>query len=131
MVQDYLFYDFRHKSILDKAILVVLVAVVVIFSLLFGWSAFFDDLNPLEVWLWIPFVIIGSIIGYFILSFLDRERRVRFFHLVTLLSVPFVFQPIASHLNDHSPAKYVTVGFFEEGVTIAQKRSDVLTWASL
>lgn len=118
VIKEYLFYDFRRKSFLDKVILAVLVAVLAIFSLLFGWSAFFDDLNPLEVWLWIPYAIIGSIIAYWILSFLDRERRVRFFHIVTLLCVPLVLQPIASYLNDASPAPLWTVGFFEEGLKI-------------
>ncbi|MCB0096516.1 MAG: PrsW family intramembrane metalloprotease [Caldilineaceae bacterium] len=118
MAQNYLFYDFHRKSFLAKVILAVVVAAALIFSLLFGWSAFFDDLHPLEVWLWIPYAIIGSLVAYFILSFLDRERRVRFFHIVTILSVPLILQPIASYLNDHSPAKFWTVGFYEEGLKI-------------
>jgi hypothetical protein len=57
-------------------------------------------------------------LGYFVLAFLDRERRARFFHFLTIASVLFVTAPAAAFFNDRSPAPLVTVGFVEEGLKI-------------
>ena len=49
---------------------------------------------------------------------LDRERRVRFFHVLTIASVFFLSAPAAAFFNDVSPFPKQTVGFVEEGLKI-------------
>jgi len=99
--------------------IVLALIVIVLFVLAYlGWGGVIGDKNPLSIWIWVPYSILGSIIGYFIIAFLDRERRVRFFHFFTILSVLLVTAPVAAFFNDHSPAKLVTVGFAEEGMKI-------------
>ncbi|UBF24851.1 PrsW family intramembrane metalloprotease [Kovacikia minuta CCNUW1] len=74
--------------------------------------------NIFAAWIWVPYAIAGSIIGYFLTAFLDRERRVRFFHFLTIASVFFLTAPAAAFFNDRSPSPTLTVGFVEEGLKI-------------
>jgi hypothetical protein len=75
-------------------------------------------MNPFMAWLWVPYSIVGSILAYLVIAFLDRERRVRFFHFLTMASVALVTAPIAALINANSPARLWTVGFGEEGFKI-------------
>ena len=119
IVRDYLFHDLRLKCTRDKLILGGIAVVVVILAFL-GWVDVLEGRNPFVIWVWVPYSIAGSLIGYFILAFLDRERRVRAFHLLTIVSVMVVAGPAAAFFNGlfEAPIKFVTVGFFEEGMKI-------------
>jgi len=117
VVRNYLFQDFRLKPTRDKVILGIIAFVFVILAFL-GWNSVLDGRNPFVIWIWFPYSILGSLIGYFILSFLDRERRVRSFHFLLILSVMLVTGPVAAFFNALSPAMLVTVGFIEEGMKI-------------
>ena len=117
VVRNYLFQDFRLKPTRDKVILGIIAFVFVILAFL-GWNSVLDGRNPFVIWIWFPYSILGSLIGYFILSFLDRERRVRSFHFLVILSVMLVTGPVAAFFNALSPAMLVTVGFIEEGMKI-------------
>jgi len=117
VVKEYLFHDSRLKSVFGRVILAVIVAVVLVLAY-FGWGGVIGDKNPFAIWIWVPYAIVGSIIGYFLIAFLDRERRVRFFHFFTILSVLLITAPVAAFFNDHSPVPLVTVGFVEEGMKI-------------
>ncbi len=117
VVKDYLFHNSRLHSFLGKLILAVIIAIVLVLAYL-GWDGVIGDKNPFEIWVWVPYSILGSIIGYLLIAFLDRERRVRFFHFFTMLSVLLITAPVAAFFNDHSPAPLWTVGFAEEGMKI-------------
>jgi RsiW-degrading membrane proteinase PrsW (M82 family) len=117
VVKDYLFHDAPLRSFLNKVILAVIGAVLVVLAF-FGWGVLTARNSLFEVFLWVPYSIAGSILAYLVISFLDRERRVRVFHFLTILSVLLVTGPVAAFLNEHSPFKLWTVGFFEEGLKI-------------
>ena len=117
VVKDYLFHDAPLRSPLNKVILAVIGAVLVVLAF-FGWGVLTARNSLFEVLLWVPYSILGSILAYLVIAFLDRERRVRVFHFVTVLSVFLVTGPVAAFLNEHSPLKMWTVGFFEEGLKI-------------
>ena len=117
VVKDYLFHDAPLRSPLNKGILAVLGAGLVVLAF-FGWGVLTARNNLFEILLWVPYSILGSILAYLVIAFLDRERRVRVFHFVTILSVLLVTGPVAAFLNEHSPLKLWTVGFFEEGLKI-------------
>lgn len=91
--------------------------IVLIVSVL-AYLGIYADKNPFVIWLWVPYSIAGSIVGYFLISFLDRERRVRFFHFLTIASVFFITAPAAAFFNNISPYPRATVGFVEEGLKI-------------
>lgn len=114
VVKDYLLYNSRWRSPVSKAILLGIMVVVSVLAC-FGLYA---TNNPFSVWLWVPYAAAGSILGYFLLAFLDRERRVRFFHFLTITSVVFITAPAAAFFNDRSPFPRITVGFVEEGLKI-------------
>lgn len=117
VVKDYLFHDAPLRSPLNKGILAVLGAGLVVLAF-FGWGVLTARDNLFEILLWVPYSILGSVLAYLVIAFLDRERRVRVFHFVTILSVFLVTGPVAAFLNEHSPLKLWTVGFFEEGLKI-------------
>ena len=117
VVKDYLFHDAPLRSPLNKGILAVLGAGLVVLAF-FGWGVLTAKNNLFEILLWVPYSILGSILAYLVIAFLDRERRVRVFHFVTILSVFLVTGPVAAFLNENSPLKLWTVGFFEEGLKI-------------
>ena len=117
VVKEYLFYNSPWKTSAGKRNLLLISAVTLVLSLL-GWNGLIKDSSVLELLRWAPLAILGSIIGYLLIAFLDRERRVRFFHILTILIVMLISSEVAAFLNDHSPAKLVTVGFFEEGFKI-------------
>jgi len=117
VVKDYLWHDAPLRSFFAKVLLALIVAVLVVFAY-FGWTTGFGEINPFMAWLWVPYSIVGSILAYLVIAFLDRERRVRFFHFLTMASVALVTAPIAALINANSPAKLWTVGFAEEGAKI-------------
>ncbi|MCB0186950.1 MAG: PrsW family intramembrane metalloprotease, partial [Caldilineaceae bacterium] len=119
IVRDYLFHDFRRKSTGDKLILGAIAVVVVILGFL-GWRGVLHGQSPFTVWVWVPYSILGSLIAYFILAFLDRERRVRSYHLLTIATVMLIAGPAAGFFNRLFPAPidHMTVGVFEEGMKI-------------
>lgn len=116
VVKEYLFHDAPLRSFFGKVLLTLIVAVLVVLAY-FGWTTGFG-MNPLMAWLWVPYSIVGSILAYLVIAFLDRERRVRFFHFLTMASVALVTAPIAALINANSPARLWTVGFGEEGFKI-------------
>ncbi|MCK5216165.1 MAG: PrsW family intramembrane metalloprotease [Methanosarcinales archaeon] len=80
-----------------------------------GWIAFGKDGIFLTMWEWVPYAIIGSILAYLVITFIDRKRGIGFFHLVTILSVLLITAPVASVINNiDSPFKLYVVGFNEE-----------------
>lgn len=117
VVKDYLFHDAPLRSPLNKGVWAVLGAGLVVLAF-FGWSVLTARNNLFEILLWVPYSILGSVLAYLVIAFLDRERRVRVFHFVTILSVFLVTGPVAAFLNENSPLKLWTVGFFEEGLKI-------------
>ncbi|MBN4000666.1 PrsW family glutamic-type intramembrane protease [Nostoc sp. LPT] len=114
VVKDYLLHNSRWRSPVGKAILLMIVLIVSVLAYL----GIYADKNPFVIWLWVPYSIAGSIVGYFLISFLDRERRVRFFHFLTIASVFFITAPAAAFFNNISPYPRATVGFVEEGLKI-------------
>lgn len=119
IVRDSLFHDFRLKSMRDKLILGAIVVVLAVLALLW-WRHALHGRSPSVIWIWVPYSIAGSLIAYFILAFLDRERRVRSFHLLTIVTVMLISGPAAGFFNEifDESIRYVTVGFFEEGMKI-------------
>ncbi|CAN5870483.1 hypothetical protein BH10CHL1_BH10CHL1_45980 [soil metagenome] len=117
VVKDYLFHDSPLKSFFGKVLLAVIGAVLVVIAF-FGWGVITSKNSLFAVLLWVPYSILGSILAYLVIAFLDRERRVRIFHLLIMLSVFLVTGPSAAFFNEHSPLKFWTVGFFEEGLKI-------------
>ena len=117
VVKNFLFYASPWKTSAGKRNLLIIIAVTLVLSVL-GWIGLLEGNGVMTLLRWTPFAIVGSIIGYLIIAFFDRERRVRFFHFFTILIVMFVSSEVAAFLNDHSPAKMITVGFFEEAFKI-------------
>lgn len=117
VVKAYLFHDAPLRSFFGKVLLTLIVAGLLVLAF-FGWGGLFREENPFRIFIWVPYTIVGSALGYFVIAFLDRERRVRFFHFLTMASVLLVTAPCAAFFNDHSPLKFWTVGFFEEGFKI-------------
>lgn len=117
VVKDYLFHDSPLRNPASRRTLWIIIAVVVVLSFL-GWLSLLKGRSPLVILGWVPLSAIGSVIGYLILAFLDRERRVRLFHFLTMASVTFITGPAAAFFNHHSPIKLWSVGFFEEGFKI-------------
>jgi len=117
VVKAYLFHGSPLRSFLGKVLLAVIGAGVVVLAY-FGWGSLFREENPFQIFIWLPYTIVGSTLAYLVIAFLDRERRVRFFHFLTMLSVLLVTAPCAAFLNEISPFKLWTVGFFEEGFKI-------------
>ncbi|MCB0105018.1 MAG: PrsW family intramembrane metalloprotease, partial [Caldilineaceae bacterium] len=118
VVRNYLFHDFGLKSTRDKLILGGIAVLVVILAFL-GWRGVLDGRSPFVIWIWIPYSILGSLIAYFILAFLDRERRVRSYHLLTIATVMIITGPAAAFFNRlFEPIQLFTVGFYEEGMKI-------------
>jgi len=116
VVKDYLFHDSPLRKPAARRTLWIIVGVLVVISF-FGWrSLILPGETPFVAWSWVPFSIVGSIIGYLILSFLDRERRVWLFHMITIFSVVFLFSPVAGFFNHltEEPTRLVFVGFVEE-----------------
>ncbi|MCB0088654.1 MAG: PrsW family intramembrane metalloprotease [Caldilineaceae bacterium] len=95
------------------------IAVLVVILAFLGWRGVLDGRSPFVIWIWIPYSILGSLIAYFILAFLDRERRVRSYHLLTIATVMIITGPAAAFFNRlFEPIQLFTVGFFEEGMKI-------------
>lgn len=117
VVKNYLLHDAPLRSFFGKVVLALIVAGLLVLAF-FGWGGLFREENPFQILIWVPYTIVGSAIGYFLIAFLDRERRVRFFHFLTMFSVLLVTAPCAAFFNDRSPLKFWTVGFFEEGFKI-------------
>jgi RsiW-degrading membrane proteinase PrsW (M82 family) len=117
VVKDYLLHDAPLRSFFGKVLLALIAAGLAVLAY-FGWTTAFGEINLFVAWLWVPYALVGSILGYLVIAFLDRERRVRFFHFLTMASVALVTAPIAAWLNTNSPAKLWTVGFAEEGFKI-------------
>jgi len=118
VVKNYLFYASPWKTSAGKRNLLIVIAVTVAMSVL-GWKDLLEGIGVMTLLRWTPFVILGSIIGYLIIAFFDRERRVRFFHFFTILIVMFVSSEVAAFLNGlNPPTRLITVGFFEEGFKI-------------
>jgi len=114
VVKDYLLHDSRWRSPVGKA---VLLGIALVVSAL-AYLGTYGSRNIFLTWLWVPYAVAGSIVGYFLISFLDRERRVRFFHFLTIASVFFFTAPAAGFFNTISPYPKATVGFVEEGLKI-------------
>lgn len=114
VVKDYLLYNARWRSPRDRKILLGVVLVVAVLAYL----GIYRSGNIFAVWIWVPYAIAGSTIGYFLIAFLDRERRVRFFHVLTIASVFFLTSSAAAFFNDVSPFPLQTVGFVEEELKI-------------
>lgn len=117
VVKNYLFHDSPLRSFFGKVLLTLIVAGLVVLAY-FGWADLFRAENPFKIFIWVPYTILGSTLGYLVIAFLDRERRVRFFHFLTMFSVLLVTAPCAAFFNDISPLKMWSVGFFEEGFKI-------------
>lgn len=117
VVKAYLLHDAPLRSFFGKVLLALIVAGLLVLAF-FGWRGLFSEENAFLVLIWVPYTIVGSALGYFVIAFLDRERRVRFFHFLTMFSVLLVTAPCAAFFNDRSPFKLWTVGFFEEGFKI-------------
>jgi len=118
VVKEYLFRPYaRVWSWRGRMVLAVILVVLFVLAFL-GWESVMSDKNPLAIWIWVPYSMIGSILAYLVLSFLDRERRVRFFHFFTIFSVLLVTAPVAAFFNTLSPFMLWTVGFVEEGFKI-------------
>lgn len=114
VVKDYLLHDSRWRSAVGKKILLGIVLVVAVLAYL----GIYRSGNIFAAWIWVPYAIAGSTIGYFLIAFLDRERRVRFFHFLIIASAFFLSAPAAGFFNDVSPFPLQTVGFVEEGLKI-------------
>ena len=117
VIKDYLFHDAPLKSFFGK-VLVVLIAAGLLVLAFFGWRSLMSEENLFQIVIWVPYSLVGSILGYLVIAFLDRERRVRFFHFFTILSVLLITAPCAAYLNGISPFKLWSVGFIEEGFKI-------------
>ena len=116
VVKEYLLHDAPLRSLLGKVLLAVIVAVVLVLAYV-GWVSISGKDGPLRILIWVPYSIVGSTLGYLVIAFLDRERRVRFFHLFTMLSTLLIMTPVAAFFNDRL-FKYWTVGLVEEGCKI-------------
>lgn len=117
VVKDYLLHDAPLGSFFGK-VLAALIAIGLVVLAFFGWSDLVSEQGIFRIVIWVPYSLVGSILGYLVIAFLDRERRVRFFHFFTMLSVLLVTAPCVAYLNDISPFKLWTVGFIEEGFKI-------------
>ena len=113
VVKDYLFHDSPLRTVEGKRSFWIIVAVTLVLSVV-GWVYFLNGRNISEYLIWIPLPILGSIIGYLILAFLDRERRVRVFHFATILATLLFTTAICAFFNTVSPAPRLTVGLVEE-----------------
>jgi len=115
VVKDYLFHDSPLRNPASRRTLWIIVAALIVFSIL-GARSVMEGYSLTVVWVWLPFTILGSILGYLILSFLDRERRVGYFHFLAILSVVFVLNMTAGFFNHLTevPLRLWLVGFVEE-----------------
>jgi len=102
----------------NRRTLWIIVVAAAVLSFL-GWRSILHGDSPLVILMWVPFSILGSILGYLILSFLDRERRVGFFHFFTILSVMLIAAAAGffNNLTD-PPVNAMLVGFWEEAFKI-------------
>lgn len=64
VVKDYLFHDAPLRSPLNKGVLAVLGAGLVVLAF-FGWSVLTARNNLFEILLWVPYSILGSVLAYF------------------------------------------------------------------
>lgn len=117
VVKDYLLHDAPLRSFFGKVLLTLIAAGLLVLAFL-GWRSLLHEENLFMIVIWVPYTILGSVLGYLVIAFLDRERRVRFFHFLTMFSVLLVTAPCAAYFNGISPLKFWTVGFFEEGFKI-------------
>ena len=117
VVREYLLLDSRLRTFGGKFILAVIVAVLAVLAYL-GWGVLTSKNTLFEVWIWVPYSILGSTLAYLVIAFLDRERRVRFFHFFVLVTVVLLTAPPAAYFNEISPFKLWTVGFNEEAFKI-------------
>jgi len=119
VVKDYLFHDSPLRKPGARRTLWIIVGVTVVLGLI-GWYQITHGQGPLILLRWVPLATLGSILGYLILSFLDRERRVGYFHFLTILSVMLVTAPAAAFFNNltEAPVKFILVGPWEESFKI-------------
>lgn len=119
VLKKYLFYTSplhtQNGKIIGAAVAVALAAMAII-----GWHTLTLNRTFFGIVQWVPFSVVASLIGYFLLSFLDRERRVRAFHIITILAVMVITGPFAAWLNGFTqpPTTFVFVGFVEESMKI-------------
>ena len=113
IVKSYIFYNSPLKEKNGKIAFTLLLMLLVGLAVK-GWIAFGKDGIFLTMWEWVPYAIIGSILAYLVITFIDRKRGIGFFHLVTILSVLLITAPVASIFNIESPIKLYAVGFNEE-----------------
>jgi len=115
VVKDYLYHDSPLRKPNGKMIFWAIIAVVGIFDLI-GLYRVVTKHSPLLVLALFLFGIVGSIIGYLIIRFLDRERRVVPFHFLAVLSVLLGTSGAVIYFNEifEPPVRYVFVGFNEE-----------------
>ena len=117
VVKFYLFHDSPLNTARGKWTLGIVAAVLLVLSLI-GWPYFLGSRDIFQYLIWVPLAIIGSAIGYLVLAFLDRERRVRFFHFLIIGVTLFFLTAISALVNKISTLKYWTVGLNEETVKI-------------
>lgn len=111
-----------HKSLLNEGKNRVILSVVLLtffIASLLGWGILTTNVSAWDILSLTVISGLGSVIGYFILSFLDRERKLSGIHFLIILSVMLLFGPVAAYFNNIDPAtRLFTVGFYEEGMKI-------------
>ncbi len=111
-----------HKSLLNEGKNWVILSVVLLtffIASLLGWGVLTTNVSAWDILSLTVISGLGSVIGYFILSFLDRERKLGGIHFLIILSVMLLFGPVAAYFNNIDPAtRLFTVGFYEEGMKI-------------
>ena len=111
-VKAYIFYKSPLKTRNGKLALGIIVAVMFGFAVMGRAELGVDKL--IGAYPWVIYSVLGSLATYLIFWFLDRKKGIGWLHLLIVLSVAFESAFIAVIINNHSPFKFVTVGFNEE-----------------
>ena len=116
VVENYIFY----KSPLKTAKgLWSFGLIVFILGILASFGFALQEVDILaQAFIWVPYVILGSVLGYLLVYFVDRQRSILWLHALVIASVAFFTAHIAVVFNTISPAPLQTVGFVEESVKL-------------
>lgn len=117
-LKQYIFFNSPLKERKNRIFLLIFLGIIFVLSL-HGWGVVTAKVSAWDVLSLTVVSVLGSVIGYLILSFLDRGRHIRWTHFLVLLSVSLLFGPAAAYFNQLDPAtRLFTVGFYEEGMKI-------------
>lgn len=115
-IKSYILYESPLKTQKGKISLICVLLLVFAFAVAGRVNTDFHEL--LSAYAWMSYSIVGSLATFFIVTFFNRKRAIRWFHLLTVLFVALQTAFVAKFLNDISPFKFYTVGYIEEFVKI-------------